>query len=55
MKWKRHAGEGLARIFSGKQAGQARDQKAEVKEFHAKIGELTIEKDFLSKAFDRKQ
>ncbi len=27
--------------------------EAEVKELHAKIGELTIEKDFLSKAFGR--
>ena len=40
-------------IFSGKQAGPARDQKAEIKELHAKIGGLTIKKEFLSKAFDR--
>ncbi len=31
-------------IFSAKQAWPARDQKAEIKELHAKIGELTIEK-----------
>jgi hypothetical protein len=40
-------------IFPGKQAGPARDQKAEIKGLHAKIGGLTIEKDLLSKAFGR--
>ena len=38
---------------SGKSAGPDRSHEAEVKELHAKIGELTIEKDFLSKAFGR--
>ena len=52
-KWKRQAGEGLVGIFSGKSASQDVSHEAEVKELHAKIGELTIEKDFLSKAFGR--
>jgi transposase len=53
-KWKRQAGDGLVGIFSGKQvaAGDSAHE-AEVKELHAKIGELTVEKDFLSKAFGR--
>ena len=29
------------------------DHAAEIKELHAKIGELTVERDFLSKAFGR--
>jgi len=29
------------------------DQEAWLKELHAKIGELTVERDFLSKAFGR--
>ena len=52
-KWKRQAGEGLVGIFSGKHASTDSSHEAEVKELHAKIGELTIEKDFLSKAFGR--
>ena len=52
-KWKRQAGQGLVGIFSVKPASQDVSHEAEVKELHAKIGELTIEKDFLSKAFGR--
>jgi len=51
--WKKRARESLVDIFNG--GGQRRDaqHEAEVKELHAKIGELTVEKDFLSKAFGR--
>ncbi len=52
-KWKRQAGEGLAEIFSGQQGGRDVSHEAEITALHAKIGELTIEKDFLSKAFGR--
>jgi transposase len=52
-KWKRQASEGIVGIFSSKSAGPDRSHEAEVKELHAKIGELTIETDFLSKAFGR--
>ncbi len=52
-KWKRQAGEGLVGIFSGKQGGRDASHEAEITALHAKIGELTIEKDFLSKAFGR--
>jgi transposase len=53
-KWKRQAAEGLVDVFS---TGSPRDKEtaheAEVKELHAKIGRLTVEKDFLQKAFGR--
>ena len=51
--WKRQAREGLVEIFNS--GGQRKDaeHEAEVKELHAKIGQLTVEKDFLSKAFGR--
>ena len=51
--WKKRARESLVGIFNG--GGQRRDaqHEAEIKELHAKIGELTVEKDFLSKAFGR--
>ncbi len=44
-KWKRQGAEGLVEVFSGKQGGREASHEAEVKEFHAKIGELTIEED----------
>ena len=51
--WKRQAREGLVEVFTG--GGQRKDSEheAEVKELHAKIGQLTVEKDFLAKAFGR--
>ena len=51
--WKKRAGESLVDVFNG--GGQRRDAQHEamIKELHAKIGELTVEKDFLSKAFGR--
>ncbi len=52
-KWKRQGAEGMVEVFSGKPGRRDGIHEAEVKELHAKIGELTIEKDFLSKAFGR--
>ncbi len=52
-KWKRQATEGMVDVFSGKPSGRDGSHEAEIKDLHAKIGELTVEKDFLSKAFSR--
>jgi transposase len=52
-KWKRQATEGMVDVFSGKPAGRDVSHEAEIKDLHAKIGELTVEKDFLAKAFSR--
>ena len=52
-KWKRQAGDGMVEVFSVRPARRDGAHEAEVKELHAKIGELTVEKDFLSKAFGR--
>lgn len=43
----------VRRSPAGKQARHEIDQDARIKELHAKIGELTVERDFLSKAFGR--
>jgi transposase len=53
-KWKKQAVEGMAETFSGggRSAGKG-SQEARTKELHAKIGELTVERDFLAKAFSR--
>ena len=53
-KWKKQAVDGMADIFSSN-GRKTRDKshEAEIKEIHAKIGVLTVEKDFLAKAFGR--
>ncbi len=52
-RWKRQPAEGMVDIFSGKKVGRDASHEAEIKDLHAKIGQLTVERDFLSKAFGR--
>ena len=53
-KWKKQAIEGMADTFSrgGRPIGET-EHRTRIKELHAKIGELTVERDFLAKAFGR--
>ncbi len=51
--WKRQAIEGMAATFSGKSEASTAASEAEVAKLHAKIGQLVVERDFLSKAFGR--
>ena len=51
--WKKKALEGMVEVFSGKGERKDAEHEAEVKELHAKIGKLTVEEDFLAKAFGR--
>jgi len=52
-QWKRKAQEKLPEVFvDGRERGR-QSREEEIKDLHAKIGELTIENDFLSKAFGR--
>jgi transposase len=53
QQWKRQAKEGLPELFSGKATAYKTSREAEVKELHARIGQLTVEKDSLSKASGR--
>ncbi len=46
-QWKRQAIEGLDGIFNSKSDHRARDMDGEIKELHAKIGELTMVNSFL--------
>ena len=46
--WKRQAQEGLRRCSSGTNRREA-DHETIVHDLHAKIGELTVERDFLSR------
>ena len=52
-QWKRKAKDGLPGIFTRKTEKKGASYEVEVKELHAKIGELTVENDFLAKAFGR--
>ncbi len=47
QEWKKRLRERAESVFEGS-GGRQRDPDAEVKELHAKIGELTMERDFLS-------
>jgi transposase len=46
-KWKMKALSSLGEIFSGKHERQQSSNDYQIKALHAKIGELTVEKDFL--------
>ena len=53
-RWKKQAVEGMKETFSrGGHTAQEASDHARIKELHAKIGELTVERDFLAKAFGR--
>ncbi|NJB67894.1 transposase [Desulfobaculum xiamenense] len=52
-QWKKQAQEGLVGIFSGKVERQSANNDLQIKELHAKIGQLIVERDFLAKAFGR--
>ena len=51
--WKRQAVKNLAETFSTKAEHARTDDDPQIKELHAKIGQLTVERDFLAKAFSR--
>ena len=51
--WKKKARQKVLAGFSGNHERQEASRKTEIKELRAKIGELVIERDFLSKAFGR--
>lgn len=51
--WKRQAIDNMAAAFSGTAERSNQIEEAQIKELHAKIGQLTVERDFLAKAFGR--
>ena len=51
--WKKQAVEGLADVFKGKASQDEAAHEVQVKQLHAKIGQLTVERDFLVRAFGR--
>jgi transposase len=51
--WKRQAIDNMAAAFSGATERNSKTEEAQIKELHAKIGQLTVERDFLAKASGR--
>ncbi len=51
--WKRQAIEGLGEMFTNDVDRHRRDHESEVRELHARIGELIVERDFLSRGSGR--
>ena len=51
--WKKKAQEGLVDVFSEREQREEGSREAELQQLRAKVGELVIERDFLSKAFGR--
>ncbi len=51
--WKRQAVDGLGEVFSNGADRARGDHEAEVHGLHAKIGELTVERDFLARGLKR--
>ena len=51
--WKRQAVDGLGTVFSNGVDRARRDHESEVRDLHAKIGELTVERDFLARGLKR--
>lgn len=51
--WKKQAIKGLSDVFAGKTGRSDVVHESQIKDLHAKIGQLTVERDFLAKAFGR--
>lgn len=51
--WKRQAVDGLSAVFSNGADHERGDREVEIRDLHAKIGELTVERDFLSRGLKR--
>ena len=52
-RWKKEALASMTTGFSGKQERKDNDHTTEIKELHAKIGQLMVERDFLADASKR--
>ena len=51
--WKRQAVDGLDEVFAGGAPKGLSEHEATVRDLHAKIGELTVERDFFQRGLRR--
>ena len=52
-KWVREAKDGLVDVFAGKVKSEDARLEKEIHQLHAKIGQLTVERDFLANAWKK--
>ncbi len=52
-QWKKQAVDGLGDVFSNGAEKVQADREGEIHNLHAKIGQLTVERDFLEKGLKR--
>ena len=45
--------DNVAAVFTGANQRKSKSAEAQIKELHAKIGQLTVARDFLAKSFER--
>ena len=45
--------DGLSEVFSSGADVERQDRESEIRDLHAKIGQLTVERDFLSRGLKR--
>lgn len=51
--WKRQTIDNMTAAFSGAAERQGKAEEAPIKDLHVKVGQLTVERVFLAKAFER--
>jgi transposase len=51
-QWKQQVVDNVSQLFAKDSSGKAHEEN-QIKELHAKIGQLTVENDFLSKVLGR--
>lgn len=53
QKWKVHLEKEGSSLFSSGHKGKSASEEARIAKLHEKIGQLTVERDFLAKVLDR--
>jgi len=53
QKWKAHIEKEGSAVFSDKHMGRSQSEDTRIAKLHEKIGQLTVERDFLAKVLDR--
>ena len=53
-KWKKQLQDSAIAVFAGEIKSESSSDEKQMHELHAKIGQLTVERDFLAKAWGKK-
>ena len=52
--WVRQLKDGAAGVFAGERLTEERRREKDIEKLHAKIGQLTVERDFLAEAWGKR-